>query len=95
MRVRFGWITLVRQENHIENGKIVAYGHVKRRNEGHMLRRMVDTPVAGVGEEDGNPGGETRVKEISIKSRVKRGGHNVLDMTTWTNAIHNHSGEPR
>ena len=38
---------------------------VKRRDEGHKLRRMLDAPVQERdGEEDSKSGGKTRLKEI-------------------------------
>ena len=39
--------------------------HVKRREEVHVLRRMLDAPVQERdGEEDSKSGGKTRLKEI-------------------------------
>ena len=42
------------------------YGHVKRRDEEHVLGRILDTPVPGKrhGEEDRKPDGKTSVKVI-------------------------------
>ena len=37
--------------------------HVKRRDEGQVLRSMLDTPGRD-GEEERKPGGKTRVKEM-------------------------------
>ena len=43
----------------ITDERLKWYGHVKRTDEGHVLRRMLDAPV----QEDRTPGGKTRVKE--------------------------------
>ena len=37
-------------------------GHVKRREEGHVLRRMLDAPVPGK-KEDRQPGGHVKRRE--------------------------------
>ena len=52
------------QERHGEEDRKPG-GHVKRREEGHVLSRMLDAPVQERhGEEDRKPGKKTRVKEI-------------------------------
>ena len=57
-------------------------GYVKRRDEGHVLRRMLDEPGPGKrdGEEDRNPCGNTREED-------------ALDMTKRKNDIRYHSGD--
>ncbi len=50
----------------ITEKRLKWYRHVRRRDEGHVLRRMLDAsvPEERDGKEDRKPGGKTRVKEI-------------------------------
>ena len=75
--------------------RLKLYGHVKRRDEGHVLRRMLDAPIKYQerdGEEGIQPGGKTGAKRYG-KCVVKE--EDVLDRTKWNNDIHNHSVDPR
>ena len=69
-------------------------GHVKRREEGHVLRRMLDAPVQGKRQRGRQ---KTRWKD-SCKRDMESVGlkdKDALDRTMWKNDIHNHSGDPR
>ena len=70
------------------------YRHVKRRDEGHVLRRMLDVPVAGK-RRRGRP--KTRWKDSCKRDMVSVGlkEEDVLDRTMWKNDIQYHSGGPR
>ena len=48
----------------ITEKRLKWYGHDKRRDKGHVLRRMFDQYQGRDREEDRKPGGKTRVKEI-------------------------------
>ena len=67
-------------------------GHVKRREEGHVLRRMLDAPVPGKRRRgrQTTKDGKTRVKEI-----WKVYKEDALDRTKWKNDAQYHSGDPR
>ena len=70
------------------------YRHVKRRDEGHVLRKMLDAPVQGKRRRRRQT---TRWKD-SCKRDMESAGlkeDDVLDRTKWRNDIHNHSGDPR
>ena len=68
------------------------YGHVKRRDEGHVLRRMLNAPEPAYqereGEEDRKPGGK-RYGKCGVKKE------DTLDRTKWKNDIQYvyHSGD--
>ena len=64
------------------------YGHVRSREEEHVLRRMLDTPVPGK-RRRGRP--NTRWKD-SCKRDMENVGlkeEDVLDRIMWKNDIHN------
>ena len=69
-------------------------GHVKRREEGHVLRRMLDIPVPGKRRRGRH---EARWKHSCKRNMESIGSkeEDVLDRTKWKNDIHNHSGDPR
>ena len=70
-------------------------GHVKRREEGHILRRMVDAPVPGKRQR----GRQTTRWKDSCKSNMGSVGlkeEDVPDRTKWKKEdIHNHSDDSR
>ena len=59
----------------ITEKRLMWYGHVKRRDEGHALRRMLDVHVGVPGEMEKR---KTRWKDL-CKRKVKRGGHTGQD----------------
>ena len=70
--------------------------HFKRRDEGHVLGRMLDAPVPGKRRRGRHKtGGKTRVKEIWTVWGLKE-EEDALDRTKWENdIIQYHSGDPR
>ena len=65
-----------------------------RRDEGHMLRRMLDAPVPGKRARGRH---NTRWKD-SCKRDMESVGlkeDDELDRAKWKNDIHNHSGDSR
>ena len=78
----------------ITEKRLKWYGHVKRRGEGHVLRRMLDTPVPGKRRRGRQ---KTRWKDSCKRDMGSVGlkAEDVLDRTKWKNDIHNHSGDPR
>ena len=69
--------------------RLESYGHVKRRDEGHVIRRMSQERD---GEEDRKPGGKTRVKVIWKVWGERRRKHPTDQRGR---DIQNHSGDPR
>ena len=67
----------------ITEKRLKWYGHVKRRDEGHVLRRMLDTPVAGKRWRGRQT---TRWKDL-CKNDISVGlkEEDVLDRTKWKN----------
>ena len=61
-----GWVKVATVTKKIKEKRLNWYRHVRRRDEGHVLRRMLDEPGPGKrdGEEDRKPGGKTCVKEM-------------------------------
>ena len=81
----------------ITEKRVKWYGHVKRRDEEHVVRRVLDAPVPGKRWRGRHirPGGKTRVYTILLKRCVKcvvNGGGctAALDRTNWKNDIHDH-----
>ena len=69
------------------------YGHVKRRDDGNVLRRMGDSPVHEKdGEEDRKPGGKTLVKYIYKKKCVVKGDD---ELNKEEEIFKKHYGDPR
>ena len=69
-------------------------GHVKRREEGHVLRRMLDAPVPGKRRR----GRQTAGWKDSCRRDTESVGlmeEDVLERTKWKNGNKYHSGDPR
>ena len=71
------------------------YGHVKRRDEGHVLRRMLDAPVTCRRHTERKT--DNRVERLSKRYMESVGlkVEDILDRTKWKRDIQNHSGDPR
>ena len=67
------------------------YGHVKRRDEGHVIRRMLDARVTGKRRRGRQ---KTRWKD-SCKRDVESVGLKMKDGTKWKRGIQNDSCDPR
>ena len=77
-----------------EKNYLKWYGHLKRMDDVHMLRRMVDAPVPGK-----RPRGrqKTRWKDLCKRGMDTVGlkWKDILDRITWKRDIQNHSGNTR
>ena len=78
----------------IAERRLKRYEHVKRREEGHVLRRMLDAPVPGKRRRGRQT---TRWKDSCKRDRESVGlkEEDVLDRTKCKNVIHKYSGDPR
>ena len=72
---------------------LTCYGHVKRRDEGHVLRRMLDAPVPGKKWRGRQKITWKTFCKIYLKSVVLT-VDDVLDRTPWKRDIQNQSGDP-
>ena len=78
----------------IPEKRLKWYGHLKRRNEGHVLRIMLDGPVCLRGQTRGGRQ-KTRWKDSS-KRYMESGGLKQEDAgTKWNIEMQNHSGDHR
>ena len=73
---------------------VTIMSYIKRRHEGHMLRRMLDAPVPGQGQ----IGRQKTMWKDWCKSdmeSVELKEEDVLDRAKWENDIRSHAGAPR
>ena len=70
----------------ITEERLKWHGHVKRRDEGHVLslRRMIDAPLPGKRHRKT----DNQVEKCGLKEE------DVLDRAKWKNDIQYHSGDP-
>ena len=81
-------------EDHGAEKRMKWYGHVRRREARHMLRRMAhDRYQEGDGEEDQTP--EQRLMQERDLESVGLKAEDVTNMTKWKTEIRNHSGDHR
>ena len=68
------------------------YGHIKTKEEGHVLTRIVDAPIPEK-KRRGKPGGNYD----SYKRDMKSAGYmvDILYRTYWNSESESHSGDPR
>ena len=74
--------------------RVKWYGHIKRTDERHVLRRVLDGPQPGKGRR----GRHNTMWKDSCKRDMESVGLKVEDLlnrTKWKNDIPNHFGEPR
>ena len=71
----------------ITEKRLKWYGHVKRRAERHLLRRMLDAPVPGKRRRGRRENQVERLVEKRYGKCLKE--EDVLERTKWKNYIHN------
>ena len=80
--------------NKITEKRLKLYGHVKRRDEGHVLRKTLDVREPGTRRR-----GRQKIRwKDSCKRDMESLGlkeEDALDRTKWKNDIQYHSGDPR